>query len=91
MTPMSRRDFVKAGALGAAAAGAPAPGGAQAPAVLAPRAVAPVVVASANGHEFRNGGPRASRFDWRRVRLNREWRTVAALPLVTLLLYLRGH
>ncbi|HVR70033.1 MAG TPA: isoprenylcysteine carboxylmethyltransferase family protein [Vicinamibacteria bacterium] len=40
---------------------------------------------------LRPGGPRASRFDWRRVRLNREWRTVAALPLVALLLYLRGH
>jgi protein-S-isoprenylcysteine O-methyltransferase Ste14 len=36
------------------------------------------------------GGPRASRFEWRRVRQNREWRTVAALPLVALLLYLRG-
>ncbi|HVR70034.1 MAG TPA: N(4)-(beta-N-acetylglucosaminyl)-L-asparaginase [Vicinamibacteria bacterium] len=59
MTPISRRDFVKAGALGAAAAAAPARG-APAPAVLAPRAVAPVVVASANGHEFRNGGPRTA-------------------------------
>ena len=26
------------------------------------------------------GGPRESRFDWRRVRQNREWRTAAALP-----------
>jgi protein-S-isoprenylcysteine O-methyltransferase Ste14 len=36
-------------------------------------------------------GPRASRFEWRRVRVNREWRTAAALPLVALLLYLRGR
>jgi protein-S-isoprenylcysteine O-methyltransferase Ste14 len=36
------------------------------------------------------GGPRRSRFDWRRVGLNREWRTAAALPLAGLLLYLRG-
>ena len=26
------------------------------------------------------GGPRESRFDWKRVRENREWRTAAALP-----------
>ena len=36
------------------------------------------------------GGPRASRFDWSRVRANREWRTLAALPLLALLLYARG-
>jgi len=32
------------------------------------------------------GGPRASRFEWGRVRQNREWRTAAALPLVAALL-----
>ena len=37
------------------------------------------------------GGPRESRFDWRRVSLNREWRTAAALPLVALLLYARSR
>ena len=37
------------------------------------------------------GGPRASRFEWRRVARNREWRTAAALPLVALLLFLRGR
>jgi protein-S-isoprenylcysteine O-methyltransferase Ste14 len=37
------------------------------------------------------GGPRTSRFDWGRVRVNREWRTAAALPLVALLLYLRSR
>jgi protein-S-isoprenylcysteine O-methyltransferase Ste14 len=36
------------------------------------------------------GGTRESRFEWRRVRVNREWRTAAALPLVALLLYARG-
>ena len=36
-------------------------------------------------------GPRATQFEWRRVSVNREWRTAAALPLVAFLLYLRGH
>ncbi len=36
------------------------------------------------------GGPRVSRFDWARVATNREWRTAAGLPLVTLLLWARG-
>jgi len=40
---------------------------------------------------FTPGGPRGTRFEWRRVALNREWRTAAALPAVALLLYLRGH
>ena len=34
------------------------------------------------------GGQRRSRFEWARVRVNREWRTAAALPLVALLLFL---
>ncbi len=34
-------------------------------------------------------GPCASRFCWRRVNANREWRTALALPLVALLLCLR--
>jgi protein-S-isoprenylcysteine O-methyltransferase Ste14 len=37
----------------------------------------------------RPSGPRASRFDWARVRTNREWRTALALPLVAALLYVR--
>jgi protein-S-isoprenylcysteine O-methyltransferase Ste14 len=37
------------------------------------------------------GGPRASRFEWARIRRNREWRTAAALPLVAALLYLLPH
>jgi protein-S-isoprenylcysteine O-methyltransferase Ste14 len=36
------------------------------------------------------GGPRESRFEWARVRVNREWRTAAALPLVAALLYARS-
>jgi protein-S-isoprenylcysteine O-methyltransferase Ste14 len=36
------------------------------------------------------GGPRASRFEWKRVAANREWRTAAALPVVVALLCLRG-
>ena len=37
------------------------------------------------------GGPRASRFEWARVRLNREWRTAAALPLLAALLLALPH
>jgi len=35
------------------------------------------------------GGPRSSHFEWSRVSLNREWRTVLALPVVAALLYAR--
>jgi protein-S-isoprenylcysteine O-methyltransferase Ste14 len=38
---------------------------------------------------LRAAGPRATRFDWARVRANREWRTALALPLVAALLYFR--
>ena len=37
------------------------------------------------------GGRRTSRFEWARVRMNREWRTAAALPLVALLLFALPH
>jgi N4-(beta-N-acetylglucosaminyl)-L-asparaginase len=57
---ISRREFVKAGtAAGVAAAGA-APGFAQGPTVLAPKTVRPVVIASANGNKYKNGGPRTA-------------------------------
>jgi protein-S-isoprenylcysteine O-methyltransferase Ste14 len=36
-------------------------------------------------------GPRGSRFSWDRVRLNREWRTVLAVPLAVALLWARGR
>ncbi len=39
---------------------------------------------------LRPGGPRASRFAWGRVAMNREWRTALALPFLGALLYLRG-
>ena len=35
------------------------------------------------------GGSRPSRFEWSGVSRNREWRTVAALPLIAMLLYAR--
>src|SRR5678816_1347429 len=57
MPTISRRNFVKAGAVGAAVAGA-GPAFGQAPTVLAPRSVKPAVVSSANGHKYKNGGPR---------------------------------
>jgi N4-(beta-N-acetylglucosaminyl)-L-asparaginase len=56
---MSRRDFVKTSGAGMVAAGA-APGLGQAPTVVTPRSVKPVVIASANGHKYRNGGPRTA-------------------------------
>lgn len=37
------------------------------------------------------GGPRRTRFDWKRVARNREWRTAAALPLVAAVLALRAR
>jgi protein-S-isoprenylcysteine O-methyltransferase Ste14 len=37
------------------------------------------------------GGPRQSSFSWQRVRANREWRTVLAVPLALVVLWLRGR
>ncbi len=53
-----RRDFVKAGAAAGLALATPAR--AQSPVVLAPGSVKPVVVASANGNQYKNGGPRTA-------------------------------
>src|SRR5207247_2743327 len=39
---------------------------------------------------LRPAGPRDSRFEWRRVRANREWRAAAALPVVAALLAARA-
>ena len=56
MSPtLNRREFVTSAAAGIAAA-RPAPVFGRAPAVQAPGSVPPVVVASANGHRFTNGG-----------------------------------
>lgn len=35
------------------------------------------------------GGSRSSRFEWPQVGVNREWRTVVALPVIAVLLYAR--
>ncbi len=40
---------------------------------------------------LRPAGRRTSRFDWARVRANREWRTAAALPAVAALLLALPH
>jgi N4-(beta-N-acetylglucosaminyl)-L-asparaginase len=55
---MSRREFVKAGAAASLAATVPASAQQPSPTVLVRRATPPLVIASANGHQFRNGGPR---------------------------------
>jgi N4-(beta-N-acetylglucosaminyl)-L-asparaginase len=55
---VSRREFVKAGTAVSVAAVAPQAVAAESPTVLERKATPPVVIASANGHLFRNGGPR---------------------------------
>jgi N4-(beta-N-acetylglucosaminyl)-L-asparaginase len=56
LSQWSRREFVKTGAAaGVLAAGAKAAAG-QGPTVLTPRTVKPVVVGSANGNQYKNGG-----------------------------------
>jgi N4-(beta-N-acetylglucosaminyl)-L-asparaginase len=56
MTRINRRQFVQAGAAVATAATSPAIVFGQAPTVLSPKSARPLVVCSANGHQFRNGG-----------------------------------
>jgi len=54
---MRRRDFVRgSAAAGVAAAATKSVGGAGGPVVLIPSAVQPVVISSANGNHFKNGG-----------------------------------
>src|SRR5947207_10874151 len=57
MSPrINRREFVKTGAAaGLAAAASPAVFG-QAPAMMTSAGIKPVVISSANGHKFKNGG-----------------------------------
>jgi N4-(beta-N-acetylglucosaminyl)-L-asparaginase len=59
MSPrVTRRDFVKTGAAaGVVAAGSAS---AQAPAIIASQPARPVVIASANGNVYKNGGPRTA-------------------------------
>jgi len=56
----SRRDFVKAGTAAGMAAASARSGFAQGPTVIAPRTVKPVVIASANGNKYKNGGSRTA-------------------------------
>jgi N4-(beta-N-acetylglucosaminyl)-L-asparaginase len=57
MKKLNRREFVQTTtAAGVAAAAATRPLFGQGPTVLTPKSVKPVVVASANGHKFKNGG-----------------------------------
>jgi N4-(beta-N-acetylglucosaminyl)-L-asparaginase len=55
---LSRREFVKAGAAASVVAAAPKTMASESPTVLVRKATPPVVIASANGHVFRNGGQR---------------------------------
>jgi N4-(beta-N-acetylglucosaminyl)-L-asparaginase len=55
---ITRRDFVKAGAAATVVSGAAGVARGEAPTMLVRRATPPVVIASANGHQYRNGGPR---------------------------------
>jgi N4-(beta-N-acetylglucosaminyl)-L-asparaginase len=58
MRTLNRRDFVRTGAVGLAAAAAPHPLFGQGPTMMTPRSSRPIVVSSANGHRFKNGGPK---------------------------------
>ena len=53
----SRRDFVRTGAAAGLVAASPRAILAQAPAVVSSKAAKPVVISSANGNWFKNGGP----------------------------------
>lgn len=55
---LNRREFVLTGTTAGIAAVVPGPAAQQAPAVMTPKSTRPVVVSSANGHQYRNGGPR---------------------------------
>jgi N4-(beta-N-acetylglucosaminyl)-L-asparaginase len=57
MSGVTRRDFVRVGVLGGVAAATSERALAQAPAVRT-GSVRPIVIASANGNQFKNGGPR---------------------------------
>jgi N4-(beta-N-acetylglucosaminyl)-L-asparaginase len=56
----TRRELLAGAAALAGAPLLPRAGRGEGPAVLAPASVPPVVIASANGHQFRNGGPRTA-------------------------------
>lgn len=52
---LTRRDFVRAGAAASLAAGA-SRSFAEGPTLLTPKSARPVVISSANGNFFKNGG-----------------------------------
>lgn len=58
---MDRREFVKTGAAvagaGLGAAAAPVSAFGQAPTMMTPKSVKPLVISSANGNQYKNGGP----------------------------------
>lgn len=65
---ISRRQFVKAGTAATVAASVPAAAFAEGPSVLVRKATPPVVISSANGHEYKNGGPRSCVEEaWQRI------------------------
>src|SRR5436305_1156041 len=53
---LNRRDFIRAGAAAGLTAAVPQALLGQAPAVIAPKSARPVVISSANGNVFKNGG-----------------------------------
>lgn len=56
MRKLNRREFVKTGAAAGLAAAAPVTAAERGPAMMVQGRARPVVVASANGHQFKNGG-----------------------------------
>jgi N4-(beta-N-acetylglucosaminyl)-L-asparaginase len=65
---ISRRQFVKKGAAASVAAGFASAATGEGPSVLVRRATPPVVIASSNGHEHKNGGPRTCVEEaWQRI------------------------
>ena len=57
MKKLNRRDFVRTTAVAGMAAAAPRRLFGQGPTVMTPKTVRPAVVASANGNQYKNGGP----------------------------------
>jgi len=65
---LSRREFVKAGTAASVVVAVPSAAFGQVPTVLVRRATPPVVISSANGNQFRNGGPRTCvEESWQRI------------------------
>jgi N4-(beta-N-acetylglucosaminyl)-L-asparaginase len=54
---INRREFVRTGTAAGLASAAARSAFAQAPTMMTPKSVRPIVVASGNGHRFKNGGP----------------------------------